>query len=286
MSRSPILAATRQRREIRLNRDLGGPDARYLVVETPAALVLVPEPGSSEAKRLAKLEQELVPGLPTEVEEKDSQLAEAFLTLGDRIPDSDWRKSDNPYRYLLENLSESRKNSELLADVRDYLTKHPAVSNAVEMLFTSIAMSARADWRSGPVEHRGVLARGWFLGRWVPTFLVLDGPISRFLRSQAFRRQVGTTKILREVRAFLQASDFVRLRHAFAHWSFRWEVTGSDSEIVGYGKTPSDEVRLSRAEADAFHIITYAIIEVVDEVFVYKIRPPNPAAEPSGSAAG
>ena len=156
--------------------------------------------------------------------------------------------------------------------------------NPVEMLFTSIAMSARADWRSGPAEHRGVLARGWFLGRWVPTFLILDGPISRFLRSEAFRRQVHTVRILREVRAFLSANDFVRLRHAFAHWSFRWEVTETDSERVGYGKTPTEEVRASRAEVVAFRIITYAIIEVVHEVFVDKTRPPNQPA--AAGAAG
>ena len=158
--------------------------------------------------------------------------------------------------------------TDVRADVSSYLGRNPSVGSAVEMLFTSIAMSARADWRATPVSVRGVAARGWFLGRWIPTFLVLDGPMMRFLNSEAFRRQTGSVVLLRAVRAFFSNRDFMLLRHAFAHWSFSWRTDGNDSEILALGRSPGEEVRLSRAEADAFHIITFALVEAVHGVFL------------------
>jgi hypothetical protein len=136
------------------------------------------------------------------------------------------------------------------------------------MLFTSISMSARADWRSAPPRVPGVVARGWFLGRWLPTFLVLDGPILRFLKSAAFRRQDPVISLLRNVRAFFDTRDLMLLRQAFAHWSFRWETEGDDSFIVGLGDSTTETVRASRAEIDAFHLVTFALIEAIDEVFL------------------
>jgi hypothetical protein len=87
--------------------------------------------------------------------DRDKHLRRAFSTLGSRVSASPSVSSPQPY---------------------------------TDLLFTSIAMSARADWQSAPISMRGVAARGWFLGRWIPTFLVLDGPILRFLTSEAFRR--------------------------------------------------------------------------------------------------
>lgn len=64
-----------------------------------------------------------------------------------------------------------------------YLRTHTGLRRAVNMLFTFIAMSARARGQETPVASRAVAARGWFLGRWVPTFLIVDGPIGRFVCS-------------------------------------------------------------------------------------------------------
>jgi hypothetical protein len=63
----------------------------------------------------------------------------------------------------------------------------------------------------------------------------------------------------------------MKLRHAFAHWSFAWDVSMGDSQVVGSETTRSgtrETVRLSLAEADAFHIVTFAAIEAIDEVFI------------------
>jgi hypothetical protein len=195
----------------------------------------------------------------------------AFQVLNSRVTSSRWTESSSPFTDMLAGLNELAQQPLVRADVAAYLDANPDVENAAEMLFTSIAMSARADWRSTPPEVRGIAARGWFLGRWVPTFLVLDGPILRFLKSTAFRQQDPTVPILRLVRSFFETRDFMRLRHAFAHWSFKWIRDGNDSIIIGTERL-QETVRATRSEADAFHIVTFGLIEAIDDVFLRQRR--------------
>jgi hypothetical protein len=58
------------------------------------------------------------------------------------------------------------------------------------------------------------------------------------------------------------------LRHAFAHWSFFWATASGDSEIVAVSRNSSEEVRVSRAEVDAFHILTFAVVEAIHDTFL------------------
>ncbi len=58
------------------------------------------------------------------------------------------------------------------------------------------------------------------------------------------------------------------LRHAFAHWSFCWEINDVDSEIFTAPRTSSEEICVSRKEVDAFHILTFAVIEAIHDTFI------------------
>jgi len=257
-----MFTATKQGLNIRLSRDPHPGTDGYLVVEAPGLLVLFPKDRSSESVALVPL-IDLSGRL-----DQDAQLRDAFAALGSRVPASSWSSSSKPQSELVAGFKALEAQPSVRHDAAVYLGEHPAVANAVQMLFTSLAMSARADWRSVPREFRGVAARGWFLGRWIPTFLVLDGPILRFLNGPAFRRQEGSTEFLRAVRSFFQTKDFMALRHAIAHWSFSWATDGVDSEIVAISKASSEEIRVSRKEADAFHILTFAVAEAIHDVFI------------------
>jgi hypothetical protein len=260
----PIFSATKKGAVVEFARDPHPGTDRYLVMEAPGLLVLIPHD-----KRGPQASVESVPSaLPADRPDRDAHLRRAFGVLRDRISASVWTSSLHPFVDLTNEFRRLEGQASVREDVSAYLRANSSVCNAVEMLFTSIAMSARADWRAAPESMRSVVARGWFLGRWVPTFLVLDGPILRFLTSQAFRRQQGPAEMLRAVRAFFSNHDFMLLRHAFAHWSFSWSTDGVDSEIVAMGRSPSEEVRVSRSEADAFHIITFAVVEAIHDVFL------------------
>jgi hypothetical protein len=237
---------------------------RYLAIEQHGLLVMFPE----EARDLESVDASRPPAGPADGLDHDAQLRDAFLALTGRLTSSAWSSSDQPRRFLAAGFHALAEQPSVREDVDEYLAANPSVASAIQMLFTSIAMSARADWRSAPPEYRGIAARGWFLGRWIPTFLVLDGPILRFLNSAAFRRQNDSAGFLRSVRAFFHAKDFMSLRHAFAHWSFSWNVTAGGSEIVAASREPGVEIRISRREADALHILTFAVVEAIHDAFI------------------
>jgi len=240
-----------------------------VVIEAHGMLMLFPE---KDHDRPSEPRPSDAAALPSSTEpDRDAVFRRAFTELMPRVASTNWFSSARPFTDLLSGLQALAAQPAIAADVAAHLDVDPSVENAVEMLFTSVAMSARADWRAAPQDVRGVVARGWFLGRWVPTFLVLDGPILRFLTSAAFRRQNPPMPILREVRKFFQTDEFMRLRHAFAHWSFEWMVEEHDSIIIGRDGS-KETVRVTRKEADAFHIITFGVIQAIDKAFLRSRR--------------
>ena len=68
------------------------------------------------------------------------------------------------------------RNESFANSIDEYLRLRSILRRSVEMFFTYIAMSARANWRNVPDAIRPITARGWFLGRWLATFLIIDGP--------------------------------------------------------------------------------------------------------------
>jgi hypothetical protein len=159
-----------------------------------------------------------------------------------------------------------------MEEFRSYLSSRTIVRRAVSSFYTFIAMAARARWDQAPEEHRGVAARGWFLGRWLPTFLIIDGPIGRLLFSDASpfaRRLTSGLPVLSSARDLLAEKTFRALRNGFAHWGFDWEVVGADSYVVAYDwERDLPSAKLHIEEADAFHICAYAVVEAVDDVLI------------------
>jgi hypothetical protein len=254
----PFSSASKTGRTVHLSWDPDPGTGSYFVVEAEGLLVLFPE-----RKQQSASAPDPPPPSSRGAIDHNAQLQDAFAALKSRVPPSPWSHSIEPRTYLNAGFRSLQAQQAVAEDIATYLKTNPSVMSAADMLFTSLAMSARADWRAVPEPHRGVAARGWFLGRWVPTFLVLDGPILRFLRSSAFKRQKGQSEFLRAIRSFFNGQDFMALRHAFAHWSFSWTVNGADSEIVATTRD-SSEIRVSRREIDAFHILTFAVVEAIN----------------------
>jgi hypothetical protein len=196
---STTISATKDGVTLRFSRDPHPGTESYLVVDAPGLLVLFPKDRDPQPPRVPP------PIEPADRSDHNDQLRQAFQALGSRVPASAWSCSSKPQSVLIAGFRTLEAQPLVQGDVAEYLAQNPSVANAAQMLFTSLAMSARADWRSAPVEFRRVAARGWFLGRWIPTFLILDGPILRFLTSSAFRRQQNSTEFLRAVRSFFQA---------------------------------------------------------------------------------
>jgi len=207
--------------------------------------------------------------------EKDTILREAFRKLADRGITSKWSTASYPFTELRNECRSLIADPAFAIDLQKYLKSHTIIRRAVEMFFTQISMSARAQWDNVPDEIRPITARGWFLGRWIPTFLIIDGPIGRFICKgesplcSRLKSQHRQYPLLSAARDFLNNDLFRRLRNGFGHWAFDWEVMGTESYVVAYdweSGLPTD--KLHQEEADAFHIVTFALIELLDDVVI------------------
>lgn len=204
--------------------------------------------------------------------DKDEILRRALARLRSKLPSSAWRDAENPHQALRAECLVLASDVTFQAELKQYLGERTILRRAIAAFFTYIAMSARAKWDDAPVEFRSVTARGWFLGRWLPTFLVIDGPIGRFFLSDSspFHSRLGTSfPVASAACALLGEKSFRSLRNGFAHWGFDWEVIGSDSYVVAYDwERDLPIAKLHLEEADAFHICAFAFIEVVDDILI------------------
>lgn len=172
--------------------------------------------------------------------EKDEILRGAFNKLAPKGISSRWAMSTRPFTELREESITLMGDSTFHKDLEDYLGSRQIIVHALKMFFTQIAMSARANWYDVPEEIRSITARGWFLGRWIPTFLIIDGPIGRFICRggsplfEKLKSQYQTYPFLASARDFLNNELFMKLRHGFAHWAFDWEVVENESYVVSY----------------------------------------------------
>jgi hypothetical protein len=212
--------------------------------------------------------------------EKDKILREAFDKLSPKGISSKWSTSHLPFTELRKESVSLMKDAAFCKDLDEYLNCHRVITRAVKMFFTQIAMSARADWYDVPEEIRTITARGWFLGRWIPTFLIIDGPIGRFFckgGSPLFEKlkiQYAAYPFLASARDLFNNKLFTDLRNGFAHWAFDWEVVGDESYVVSYNwENGNVTAKLHQEEADAFHIIAFALIEIVDEIVLSHEHP-------------
>lgn len=208
------------------------------------------------------------------VEEKDELLRRAFTALSARGIDSPFTRAPRPFTELLHECQALNSDTAFSAELQRYLRVHSTLPRSLEMFFTYIALSARVDWRSAPDPMRPIAARAWFLGRWLPTFLVLDGPVGRFLcaNDSPFNTRIGASlPLLTGARDFFNDRLFRLLRNGFAHWAFHWEVVGGHSYVVAYDpERDLPTAKLHQEEADAFHIAAFAIIEVLNGAFLAK----------------
>jgi hypothetical protein len=205
--------------------------------------------------------------------EKDKILRDAFEKLKPRGVESVWSSESQPYTALLNECQQLIEDESFSKGLRDYIRVHTTLPRGVEMLFTCISMAARARREDVADGIKPVVARGWFLGRWLPTFLIIDGPVGRFLSANdsPFTNFYGPNwPIVTAAKDFLGERTFKLVRNGFAHWGFDWEVVGENSYIVAYDwERDLPVAKLHQAEADAYHIVVFALIEVINDIILH-----------------
>jgi hypothetical protein len=124
--------------------------------------------------------------------------------------------------------------------------------------------------------------RGVWIGRWLPAFLVIDGPLGRFLRAQTsplnvlLRRNHAGYPTLAQARDLFNHDLFRRVRNGVGHWSFAFEGVGlDDTQLVCFDwESGARTAEVTVLEAEALFLASFSIIECLDrQVFRHAVQP-------------
>jgi len=156
-----------------------------------------------------------------------------------------------------------------------YLRRHPIIRQSTDTMLAQFAMVANVRWQSVPELVQPLARRGWHIARWLPTFLIVDGPLGRVLRSaesplnRVLCSRKGEYPILAEARDAFNHETFRLVRNGVAHWAFLWQETSGGSQLVILDESSgAPTITVTLVEAEAMHLLAFSIVEALDqEVF-------------------
>jgi hypothetical protein len=202
---------------------------------------------------------------------QDSLLQELLALLGARGIARKWAASALPYRELERECSFVASNPVMLRQFSEYLDNNKIIWLTVGTFleYYSVAAFSRADQIPYPARlfaHRGV-----WINRWLPTFLVIDGPLGKLLRSSEsplnilLRTRHEEFTILSQARDLFNHDLFRLVRNGIAHWSFTFDGEGQQERLLCFDwKSGQLTVDVSVLEAEALNMASFSVIECLD----------------------
>lgn len=153
-----------------------------------------------------------------------------------------------------------------------FLDANPIIEASCRSMLAQLALAAGVQWRDTAPILQPLSRRGWHIGRWLPTFLLISGPLGHLLRggssplNQRLRGRDTGLPLLSEARDVFNNNDFRLLRNGFGHWSFEWNDTLPVAEVrIVDWETGKETVTLSLLECEAFHYLTASVVQAIDD---------------------
>jgi hypothetical protein len=191
---------------------------------------------------------------------------------------SAWADRESPRNDLAVECTVLMTDRTFSADLRDYLLKNPVITESMETVLAQLAFSAGVDWRHAEKILLPLAQRGWHLSRWLPTFLLIDGPLGRLLRQQQspLAKKLKTDSknfpMLCSSRDAFNNDLFRKVRNGFAHWSFSWTNLESEAKIsLFHYETGTKEAEVTQLEAEALHYLSASVIQTINQELLRKI---------------
>jgi len=164
--------------------------------------------------------------------------------------------------------------------IRSYLQANPIIQETVETMLSHLAMASNTKWQNTPIEVRSVARRGWHINRWLPTFLIIDGPLGRVLldmdspMNKILKEKYETYPTLAQARDAFAHELFRQVRNGVGHWSICWEEQQGEEKIrIVDWKTGNTVTSITLFEGEALHLLAFSVIEVLDQEVFRKVNP-------------
>ncbi|HEY5704023.1 MAG TPA: hypothetical protein VIS96_00445 [Terrimicrobiaceae bacterium] len=214
--------------------------------------------------------------------DKDELLGQLLQVLAARGLARRWADSASPYSELASECRLLSADPPLRREFGDYLRANPIIQQTVHSLLSHLMMASHGRWHDVPFPGRLIARHGSMIGRWLPTFLIIDGPLGRFLRRSdsplnvLLRTQHARYPLLAQARDLFNHDLFRRVRNGVGHWSFTFEHQDSAEQLVCFDWDSGERTAaISILEAEGLHVASFCTIECLDhELFNHA----NPSA--------
>lgn len=208
----------------------------------------------------------------SQVSDKDRLLSSLLQVLAARGIARRWAQSLTPQSDLEREctavVSDPRRAEEFVR----YLRANPVVHLSVRTFLAHLSVAANVRMEHVPSPQQLLVPVGTRIARWLPTFLVVDGPVGRFLRAAdsplnlLLRSDHETYPALAQARDTFNHDLFRRVRNGVGHWAFTWEQDHAGERLVCYDwESGERSAEVSLLEAEALHLTSFAVIECLDE---------------------
>ena len=183
-----------------------------------------------------------------------------------------WAANLDPVSALRAECRLLASDTGFMSSLRKFLGENPIMETSCESMLARLALAAGVRWQNTAPVLQPFSRRGWHIGRWLPTFLLIDGPLGRLLRSSAsplnerLRGRNTGFPLLSDARDAFNHDTFRLLRNGFGHWSFEWIDRAALLEVrVVDWETGEETVTLSLLECEALHWLTASVVHAIDD---------------------
>ncbi len=202
---------------------------------------------------------------------QDKLLHELLKVLARRGIAKKWSISPRPHSDLLEECQKLLNDPAYKASFLAYLEANPIVRETVETTLAAFSMSTMTKWQDVPMPAQILARRGWHINRWLPTFLLVKGPLGYFFTKPAsplnalLKQEHSKYRTLAYARDVLNHDLFRRVRNGVAHWSFFWKETAEGSLLMIINEeSGAVDAEVALLEAEALHLVAFTTVEILD----------------------
>lgn len=186
-----------------------------------------------------------------------------------------WAELPEPASALTLECQTIASNQVIRADFRSYFHANPSIPQTVDTLLAHLAMTSSVRWQDIQGIIQPLAKRGWHIARWLPTFLIIDGPLGRFLRDAGsplnilLKKEHANYPVLAQARDTFNSELFRQVRNGVGHWSFRWEDARDGPHLIMINwETSQTTTTISLLEAEALHLVAYSVIEALNREII------------------
>jgi hypothetical protein len=204
----------------------------------------------------------------------DQLLKELLQVLTSRGMARKWSTSSTPYADLDRECQTVGSQPETAAAFAQYLSANPVIQLSVQSFLAHLSVAANIRPEHVPSPQQILTPLGSRIARWLPTFLVIDGPLGRFLRAgdsplnELLRSEHSRFPSLAQARDTFNHDLFRRVRNGVGHWAFACEHDETGERLVCYDWESGERTaEISLLEAEALHIVSFSVIECFNKRF-------------------